>query len=79
MNPQSDNNTLTNSMDRDRHGSLYDRGSADSWYSRPIDPHWYPNGSYNTPRITDLTPEQIAEYNAGYEDNEKSGGKKDWN
>ncbi len=68
-------------FDRTRHGSLYDRGGADSWYSRPRDPHWWyrtglsPSG-YK--RITDLTPEEIAEYQAGYDDNEESGGKKLW-
>ena len=65
-------------FDRTRHGGLYDRGSADSWYSRPRDPHWYPDGSYCNERVTDLTPAEIAEYHAGYDDNEASGGKKLW-
>lgn len=55
------------------HGSPYDRGSADSWYSRGRDPHWYPNGTYNGDRIdpsNGMTDEQIAEYNQGYDDNE---------
>ena len=65
-------------FDRKRHGGLYDRGSADSWYSRPRDPHWYPDGSYNNQRVIDLTPLEIAEYQAGYDDNEASGGKKLW-
>ena len=25
-----------------KHGSLYDRGAADSYYGRPRDPHRYP-------------------------------------
>ena len=29
------------------HGSPFDRGSADSWYSRERKPHFYPNGTYN--------------------------------
>ena len=70
--------TYQDSFARDRHGSLYDRGSADSYYNRKLDPHWYPLGSYNNPRITDLTPEQISEYKAGYEDNEKLGDHKQW-
>ena len=65
-------------FDRQRHGSLYDRGSADSWYSRDTDPHWYPDGSYNGDRVSDLTAEEVSEYMQGYEDNEKSGGKKDY-
>ena len=71
-------NNITQSFDRTRHGSLFDRGSADSYYHRPRDPHWYPNGTYNAPRIEDLTAEQVAEYNAGYDDNEQFGDKKDW-
>lgn len=60
------------------HGSLWDRGSADSYYGRPRDPHYYPDGSYNGERITDLTPEQVKEYLDGYEWNEKHGDKKNW-
>lgn len=60
------------------HGSLWDRGSADSYYQRPRDPHYYPDGSYNGERITDLTPEQVKEYLDGYEWNEKHGDKKSW-
>ena len=66
-------------FDRKRHGSLFDRGGADSWYDRPRTPHWYPEGSYVGERITDLTEQEIAEYNAGYDYNEKFGGKKDYN
>lgn len=51
---------------RSRHGSLYDRGRADAWYKRPFDPHWYPNGTYNEPRIDKLTSEEINEYDRGY-------------
>lgn len=65
-------------FDRQCHGSLYDRGGADSWYSRERDPHWYPNGTGFAPRMTALSDEEIAEYNAGYDWNEKFGGKKDY-
>ena len=61
-----------------KHGSPYDRGGADSYYRRPVSPHYYPQGSYNGEVITDLTDEQIAEYYRGYEDNERSGDHKDW-
>lgn len=62
------------------HGSPYDRGSADSWYSRPKNPHWYPEGTYKGQRVEaqDMTPEQLEAYDAGYEENEQCGGKKDW-
>lgn len=51
------------------HGSPYDRGSADAYYGRQRDPHWYPLGSYNGKRVSclDMTAEQIEAYNAGYD------------
>lgn len=60
------------------HGSPYDRGSADSWYSRPRRPHKGGVGGDSGPEITDLTPDEIKAYHAGYDENEKSGGKKSW-
>jgi len=63
------------------HGSPFDRGSADSWYSRPQDPHWYPQGSYKGQRVEaqDMTIAEMRAYFAGYEYNEQFGGKKEWN
>jgi hypothetical protein len=63
---------------RKNHGSLFDRGSADSYYGRPRDPHWYPHGTGFGDRISDLTKDEIAEYMAGYDWNERIGDKKDW-
>lgn len=65
-------------FERNRHGSLYDRGSADSYYGRVEDPHWYPQGTGHGERITKLNSEEIAEYRAGYEYNELHGDKKSW-
>ena len=65
-------------FDRKRHGGLFDRGSADSYYGRPRDPHWYPQGSYEGEPVESLTPAEIEEYLAGYEDNERFGDKKEW-
>ena len=61
-----------------KHGSPFDRGSADSYYHRPVDPHYYPLGTGNGERVTDLTPEQIQEYLNGYAWNEAHGDKKNW-
>ena len=61
-----------------KHGSPYDRGGADSWYSRPCHPHKGGVGGDSGPRIEDLTPDEIKAYHAGYDENEKSGGKKQW-
>ena len=65
-------------FDRKQHGGLFDRGSADSYYSRPQDPHWYPEGSYHGEKITDLNSAEIEEYLAGYDWNEQYGDKKSW-
>jgi hypothetical protein len=62
------------------HGNPFDRGSADSYYHRNRDPHWYPEGTGHGVRIgaDDMTSDEIAEYQAGYDYNEKFGDKKDW-
>lgn len=67
-----------------RHGGPYDRGEADSWYSRPRDPHYYVEGTLTSPLIfsliekKDMTVAEIEAYNAGYDDNERHGGKKQY-
>jgi hypothetical protein len=71
-------NLSGNQFNRSRHGGLYDRGRADSYYNRPKDPHWYPKGTGAGERVTDLTNAEVAEYMQGYDDNEKSGDKKIW-
>ena len=62
-------------FDRNRHGSLYDRGSADSYYRRRRTPQWYPDGTGHGKKVTDLTIEEIEEYNLGYIENDDF---KDW-
>jgi hypothetical protein len=32
--------------EKERHGGPFDRGSADSWYRRSPDPHYWTAGSY---------------------------------
>lgn len=63
-----------------RHGGPFDRGSADSWYSRGISPHFYLGDTGSSERIekSQMTPEEIQAYLAGYQWNEQFGGKKDW-
>jgi len=65
-------------FDRELHGGLFDRGSADSYYSRPRDPHWYPEGSYHGTKVTKLNDIEIQAYMAGYDHNERFGDKKSW-
>ena len=60
------------------HGSPFDRGSADSYYGRPRDPHKYPNGTGNHPRVNELTEAELDEYLAGYSYNEEFGDKKSY-
>ena len=60
-----------------KHGSPLDRGSADRYYGRPFDPHYWPMGTRKGIRIEEnqMTEMQIAEYTFGY-DNETD--RKDW-
>ena len=39
-----------------------DRGGADRYYGQPFNPHYVVDGV----TVTDLTPEQIAEYRKGW-------------
>ena len=63
-----------------RHGGPFDRGSADSYYQRGRDPHYYESDTGMSHRYEQhsMTSEQIAEYDAGYEYNEVSGDKKNY-
>jgi hypothetical protein len=62
------------------HGSPNDRGGADSYYRRPRSPHWWPQGTCNGTCVQakDMTPAEIDEYYAGYDENEERGDHKDW-
>ena len=63
-----------------RHGSPYDRGSADSYYRRGMNPHYYVGATGSTPRVeeADMTPEEIEAYEDGFMDNERDGDFKDY-
>jgi hypothetical protein len=65
-------------FDRKRHGSLFDRGSADSYYSRSRDPHYGGVGGDSGNRVKVTDAESIAEYLAGFQDNEENGDRKDY-
>ncbi len=60
-----------------KHGSPYDRGSADYYYGRGRNPHHYPNGTGNAPRIEveDMTEAEIKAYHTGYDE---ETDKKQW-
>jgi hypothetical protein len=63
-----------------RHGGPFDRGSADSYYSRGREPHYYVGDTSMSARIeeSEMTPEAIEAYNAGYDYNEQFGDKKNY-
>ena len=63
-----------------RHGSPYDRGSADSYYGRALIPHYYVGESVTSDIVdtADMTAEEIEAYRAGYKWQEMSGEKKEW-
>jgi len=63
-----------------RHGGPFDRGSADSYYGRVRAPHYYVGDTAMSARIeeSEMTPEAIEAYNAGYDYNEEYGDKKNY-
>jgi hypothetical protein len=66
-------------FDRKQHGCLFDRGSADSYYGRQRNPHYGGVGGDSGQRVdSGLSIDEIKEYYAGYEYNERFGDKKDW-
>ena len=63
-----------------RHGGALDRGEADSWYERPVDPHYYAGatGASEKIMITDTESEAYDAYMAGYIWNDELHAHKDW-
>ena len=56
------------------HGCPFDRGSADAYYGRPLNPHYWTNGNgRNGGTVYDLTVEEIKAYELGFffEENRK--------
>lgn len=63
-----------------RHGGPYDRGSADAYYQREPQPHYFIDHTYTSPKVeeADMTPAEIAEYWQGYDEGIASNHFKDW-
>ena len=63
-----------------RHGGPFDRGAADSYYRRGINPHFYIGSTYQSPLIDSegMTDDELEAYQAGYRYNEKQGHYKEW-
>jgi hypothetical protein len=58
------------------HGSPYDRGSADSWYRRPPQPHYYKG--FRRIEEDDMLKEEVEAYLMGYRENEEANLHKDY-
>lgn len=60
------------------HGSPYDRGSADRYYGRNFDPHWWPDGTGKGLKITAelMHEDELEEYALGWWQEEN---RKEWN
>jgi len=60
-----------------RHGGAYDRGSADAYYHRPPEPHYFTGDTYSSTKIekVDMSGEEVAAYMAGYSE---TYDRKDW-
>ena len=63
-----------------RHGGPWDRGSADSYYRRKFNPHYFKGATYSSDRVDEqhMTAEEIAAYKAGLDQNENEGNYKDY-
>ena len=55
-----------------RHGGPFDRGSADSYYNKSDQPHYYTGNTGSSDRVEkdQMTKREILEYYAGFEYNE---------
>jgi hypothetical protein len=64
----------------ERHGGAYDRGSADYYYGRGRDPHYYVGDSLMSDRVDldEMDEEEVDAYDAGYANAESFGDRKNW-
>tara|TARA_B100001094_G_scaffold280328_1_gene291052 strand:- start:75 stop:308 length:234 start_codon:yes stop_codon:yes gene_type:complete len=64
----------------ERHGGPFDRGSADSWYRRAPNPHYWTRGSYQGEQVleNEMTEKEIEAYYAGFDENERAGAFKEY-
>jgi hypothetical protein len=58
-----------------RHGGAWDRGSADAYYSRPVNPHYYVGDTLMSEMATELTQDELDAYMTGYYSQDD---RKDW-
>jgi len=72
LTPTQDSPNIVERPDLPVHGSPQDRGSADRYYGRPYDPHWYPMGTGKGERIESIfmSEAQMEEYRYGWDNEE---------
>jgi len=60
-----------------RHGGPYDRGSADAYYGREYEPHYFVGDTNQSRKVTlgEMTAHEIVAYTAGYRDTHE---RKNW-
>ena len=75
-NPYMDD-IIVRGNDLPRHGGPQDRGSADAYYHRHYDPHYYVGDSITSERVEkdNMTVGEIEAYKYGYENEDD---RKDW-
>lgn len=65
-----------------RHGSPEDRGSADKYYGRVYDPHYFTGATRNSECINwqDMTEDETAQYKKGWNEQtyQKDWGTENW-
>lgn len=63
-----------------RHGGPADRGSADAWYKRDLNPHYFEGATYSSKLIEagGMTSKEIEEYTKAYNFGWSTGAHKDW-
>lgn len=77
--PDPKEKTMTQKYN-ERHGGPYDRGSADSYYRRGYQPHYFLGGTHVSPKVTEdrMTTEELDAYRTGYDENEARQDYKDY-
>jgi hypothetical protein len=63
-----------------RHGGPYDRGSADAYYRRKFEPHYFKGDTHSSEIVylNDPCSHDYEAYKAGYQEQVESGEFKDW-
>lgn len=63
-------NSFNTESNLKRHGGAYDRGSADRYYGRPFNPHFFKGATHQSELVEekDMSAEEIKAYKAGFDE-----------